>query len=125
MARRRRIAALRSARVADLSSEVERLLIAPASRTLWVMSGHDDHPNDGLRADLGRLVRELLEETPRSGGASLIGPQLRAHLGIGEDEEPKFPVFAQELEGWELPNLKLALDAAMARAGWAGRVLTP
>jgi cell division protease FtsH len=89
------------------------------------MSGHDDHSDDGLRADLGRLVRELLEETPRSGGASLIGPQLRAHLGIGEDEEPEFPVFAQELEGWELPNLQLALDAAMARSGWAGRVLTP
>jgi cell division protease FtsH len=86
----------------------------------------DSDTGDGLRADLGRLVRQLVEEAPsRRGRAPLIGPQLRAHLGLAEGEEPEFPIFAEEMEMWELPNLQLALDAALARAGWGGRVLTP
>jgi cell division protease FtsH len=89
------------------------------------MSARDDAAEDGLRAELGRLVRQLLDEAPRSGGATLIGPQLRAHLGVGEEDDPQFPVFAEEMEAWELPNLQLALDGAQARDGWTGRVLTP
>jgi hypothetical protein len=90
------------------------------------MSDSDHTDDDGLRADLGRLVRELIDEAPaRSGRTPLIGPQLRAHLGLAEGDEPEFPIFAEEMEAWELPNLQLALDAAMARTGWGGRVLTP
>jgi hypothetical protein len=90
------------------------------------MADSDSERPDGLRADLGRLVRQLVEEGPvRTSRAPLIGPQIREHLRLGEGEEPTLPVFAEEMEGWELPNLQLALDAAMARAGWDGRVLTP
>jgi hypothetical protein len=82
----------------------------------------DDRPDgDTLRSDLAVLVRRLLEETPRS-RRTPIAPLIRAHLGVAESED-EFPVYTEELEGWELPNLQLALDAAVARPGWGAQVL--
>ncbi len=84
----------------------------------------DGTPNDGLaglRADLGALIRQLLEESHRPEGQA-VGPLLRAHLGA-ETAAAGTRIYTQELEAWELPNLQLALDAAVARPGWASEVL--
>jgi cell division protease FtsH len=87
-----------------------------------VANDRDRHPqNDDLRLDLAALVRQLLEESPRSERVP-IGRQIREHLGL-TDGEDGFPIFTEELEGWELPNLQLALDAAVARPGWSSQVL--
>ena len=29
-------------------------------------------------------------------------------------------ILTEELDAWELPNLQLAIDAALARPGWSG-----
>ncbi len=84
----------------------------------------DGTPNDGLaglRADLGALIRQLLEESHRPEGQG-VGKLLRAHLGA-ETDAVRTPIYTDELERWELPNLQLALDAAVARPGWASDVL--
>lgn len=75
--------------------------------------------DDGLRQDLGRLVRQLLEEhapTDREPVAALI----RAHLG---GEPDAFPIYTEELGAWELPNLQLAVDAVAAGADTDVRVI--
>jgi cell division protease FtsH len=84
----------------------------------------DGTTNDGLaglRSDLGRLIRQLLEEEHRPKGQG-IAALLRAHLGAGVDAAAT-RIYTQELERWELPNLQLALDAVVARPGWATEVL--
>jgi cell division protease FtsH len=49
-----------------------------------------------------------------------VGAPIREHLGLsGED----LTVHAEVLSDFELPNLQLALDAALARPGWQGRVV--
>jgi hypothetical protein len=73
---------------------------------------------DELRADLARLVRRLLEESYREG--TPISQPIREHLG-GDLEE--LPVHADELPVYELANLQLGLDAALARPGFSARVL--
>jgi cell division protease FtsH len=76
-------------------------------------------PEDPLRRDLGRLVRQLLEDRPRTEREpvrTLIG----AHLGSDGHE---FPIYTEEMEGWELPNLQLALDAIKAQADAGVRVI--
>ena len=75
--------------------------------------------DDGLRKDLGRLVRQLLEEhapTDREPVARLI----RAHLG---SEAGEYPIYTEEMEGWELPNLQLAIDAIGAQSDRDVRVI--
>ena len=74
---------------------------------------------DDLRAQLGRLVRQLLEEEQEQFGEP-IAPLLRAHLGEGARE---LPVLTEGLDDWELPNLQLGLDAAVARPGWSVDVI--
>jgi ATPase family protein associated with various cellular activities (AAA) len=71
-----------------------------------------------LRHDLAVLVRQLLEESPRSNNP--VGAPIREHLGLSEDE---LVVHAEQLSDFELPNLQLALDAVLGRPGWEGRVL--
>jgi len=71
-----------------------------------------------LRHDLAALVRQLLEESPRS--SDPVGAPIREHLGLSEDE---LVVHAEQLSDFELPNLQLALDAVLGRPGWEGRVL--
>jgi len=71
-----------------------------------------------FREDLAALVRELLEESPRS--SNPVGVPIREHLGVSHEE---LTVHAEELSDFELPNLQLALDAATARPGWQARVL--
>jgi ATPase family associated with various cellular activities (AAA) len=71
-----------------------------------------------FRRELAALVRELLNESHREGTS--IGTPIREHLGLaGED----LTVHAEELSDFELPNLQVALDAALARPGWHGRVI--
>jgi hypothetical protein len=74
---------------------------------------------DDLRRDLRKLVRQLLEEhdpTDRQPVAELIG----THLG---DRPGESPIFTEELEAWELPNLQLAVDAIAAGADTDVRVI--
>lgn len=74
---------------------------------------------DDLRRDLQKLVRQLLEEqrpTDREPVAALI----RAHLG---GEPGAWPIYTEELEAWELPNLQLAIDAIAVDEGRDVRVV--
>ena len=73
---------------------------------------------DGLRRDLGRLVRELLNERVSTG--TPVADVLRGHLG---DDARALPVLGEELDTWELPNLQLALDALLARPGYEADVV--
>jgi len=74
--------------------------------------------DDTLRDDLARLVRQLLEESHRADDP--ISAPIREHLGgdVGE-----LPVHGEELPAYELANLQLGLDAALARPGWSARIL--
>lgn len=71
-----------------------------------------------FREDLAALVRQLLEEPPRS--SSPVGAPIREHLGVPGEE---LTVHGEELSDFELPNLQLALDAALAQPGWQGRIV--
>jgi cell division protease FtsH len=71
-----------------------------------------------LRGDFAALIRELLEESART--SNPIGAPIREHLGLADED---LTVHAEQLSDFELPNLQLALDAALARPGWSGRVL--
>lgn len=75
-------------------------------------------PGDPLRSDLARLVRELLDEAPGHGNA--ISAAIRAHLGV---DAVDLPVHGHQLPAIELPNLQLALDAALARDGRSHQLL--
>jgi cell division protease FtsH len=75
--------------------------------------------SEDLRSQLGSLVRQLLEDA-EGGSGKPFGPLLRAHLGDGARE---LPVLSEALDDWELPNLQLGLDAALARPGWSADVL--
>jgi cell division protease FtsH len=74
---------------------------------------------DNLRQDLGQLVRQLLEEHSAA-DREPVAPLIRAHLGGAAGD---FPIFTEEMEGWELPNLQLALDALAAGADHDLRVI--
>ena len=71
-----------------------------------------------FRRELAVLVRRLLEESHHESNA--IGVPIREHLGPSDED---LTVHAEELSDFELPNLQLALDAALARPGWEGRVI--
>jgi hypothetical protein len=77
---------------------------------------------DDLRADLAKLVRELLAESEDEGDEAgpPVGPVLREHLGDGARD---LPVLTETLADWELPNLQLALDALLAQPGWSAEVI--
>jgi cell division protease FtsH len=74
---------------------------------------------DGLRQELGRLVRQLLEERPRT-EREPVRALIREHLGSDAGESP---IYTEELQGWELPNLQLAIDAMVAQAEMDVRVI--
>jgi cell division protease FtsH len=71
-----------------------------------------------FRRELAALVRELLDESHREGKS--IGTPIREHLGLGDED---LTVHAEELSDFELPNLQVALEAALARPGWHARVV--
>jgi ATPase family protein associated with various cellular activities (AAA) len=73
---------------------------------------------DDFRRQLARLVRELLEESHRSGEGEPVAPLLRAHLG---EDAGRLPILTEQLDDWELPNLQLGLKAALAQPGWSAR----
>jgi histone H3/H4 len=74
--------------------------------------------NESFRSDLADLVRQLLEESHREGRP--VGDPIREHLG---EDAADLPVHAEELSDFELPNLQVALDAAIARPGVEARIL--
>jgi histone H3/H4 len=74
--------------------------------------------SSAFREDFAALVRQLLEESPRS--SNPVGVPIREHLGVAQEE---LTVHTEELADFELPNLQLALDAALSRPGWEGRVV--
>jgi hypothetical protein len=71
-----------------------------------------------FRADFAKLVRRLLEESHREG--TPIAQPIRDHLGADVDE---LPVHGDELPAYELANIQLGLDAALARPGFSARIL--
>jgi cell division protease FtsH len=71
-----------------------------------------------LRAQLGKLVRELIQEADEK--IEPVTGLLREHLGEGANE---LPVLIEELHVWDLPNLQLALDAALSQPGWESRIV--
>ena len=73
---------------------------------------------DELRADLARLVRTLLEESHREGEP--VSHAIQEHLG---GDVAELPVHGEELPVFELANLQVGLDAALARPGFTARVL--
>jgi cell division protease FtsH len=73
--------------------------------------------DEDLRTQLGRLVRQLVQEGEAD---EELTAMLRKHLG---DDAPGLPVLTEELHAWDLPNLQLALDAALARDGWGSRIV--
>ncbi len=74
---------------------------------------------DDLRRDLQKLVRQLLEEHEPTGRAP-VAELIRDHLG---GEAGSSPIFTEEMEGWELPNLQLAVDAIGTSADTDVRVI--
>src|SRR5262245_13206076 len=62
--------------------------------------------DNDLRNQLGKLVRQLVNENDEDGPES-IRRALREHLG---DAASELAIVGEELEAWELPNLQLALD---------------
>ena len=74
--------------------------------------------DDELRAEIGRLVRQLIRDEDE--GGEKVTDTLRAHLGDGAVD---LSVLTEELQAWELPNLQLALDELLARDGWSARIL--
>ena len=68
---------------------------------------------------LARALRHYLQD-PDPAREPNVGDLLRAHLGTDE----LLPVISEELGEWELPNVQLALDAALGRPdgapGWSG-----
>ena len=71
-----------------------------------------------FRRDLATLVSELLAESHRV--SNPIGTPIREHLGMSDED---LAVYGEQLSDFELPNLQLGLDAALARPGWQGRVV--
>ena len=74
--------------------------------------------DDELRAEVGRLVRQLIRD--EDDGSEKITDALRSHLGEGAVGRR---VLTEELQTWELPNLQLALDAALAADSRSARIL--
>jgi ATPase family associated with various cellular activities (AAA) len=65
-----------------------------------------------------KALQKLLDQ-PEDEPGETVGSLLRTHLGT----EDLLPVFSEDLGGWELANVQLALDALLARPGWSGRIL--
>jgi ATPase family protein associated with various cellular activities (AAA) len=73
---------------------------------------------DRFRSDFAQLVRDLLDESQRRGPS--IADPLRDHLG---GDITGVAVHGESLEPFDLPNLQLALDAALARPGVEAQVI--
>jgi SpoVK/Ycf46/Vps4 family AAA+-type ATPase len=71
-----------------------------------------------FRHELGALVRQLLDESYRVDEP--VASLLREHLGV---ETTDLQVHTEELSDFELPNLQLGLDAALARPGYEARII--
>jgi histone H3/H4 len=71
-----------------------------------------------FRRELAALVQQLLNESHREGNPICV--PIREHLGLADED---LAVHAEELSDFELPNLQVALDAALARPGWQGRII--
>jgi hypothetical protein len=71
-----------------------------------------------FRSQFGKLVRQLLDEKEERG--ERVTTLLLEHLGEGAKE---LPILLEEFQGWDLPNVQLALDAAFARDGWEHEVV--
>ncbi len=74
--------------------------------------------DDTFRQELAQLVRELLSESHRV--ENPLSAVIRSHLG---DELEGLPVHGEDLPSFELANLQLALDAALARPGHEARIV--
>jgi len=66
---------------------------------------------DPFRAELARLVRQLLAESHAHDGIAMSEP-IRRHLG---GDGAGLQVFGEEVPTFELPNLQVALDALFAQ----------
>jgi ATPase family protein associated with various cellular activities (AAA) len=75
--------------------------------------------SDAFRSDFAQLIRDLLDESYRETHNPISVP-LREHLG-GEVDD--LAVHGESLENYDLPNLQLALDAALARPGFSAQIV--
>src|SRR5581483_2688978 len=73
-----------------------------------------------FRAELARLVRQLLEESQADDEGTPISEPIQRHLG-GSGEN--LQVFGEELPTFELPNLQVALEAALSRPGFSAEIV--
>lgn len=73
----------------------------------------DESQREDLRSELATLVRELLQESHEEAGP--IAVAIQEHLGIDLGD---LSVHGEELSSFELANLQLGLDAALARPGY-------
>ena len=74
--------------------------------------------DDEFRSRLGRLVSTLLEESNRP--ARSVAAPILEHLG---EKARELPIHVVELPSFELANLQVGLDAALARPGWSAQVV--
>jgi hypothetical protein len=74
--------------------------------------------DDRFRADFAQLVRRLLSEAHDDENA--LSALLREHLG---GDATDLPVHAERLPVFDLANLQLGLDAALARPGFEARIV--
>jgi ATP-dependent 26S proteasome regulatory subunit len=86
------------------------------------MSGNPRDPDlDRLADDLGRLTRRLLERVrAESEDAPQVGDLIARHLGA---QATAMPVVRAQFSAWDQANLQIALDHALARAGWAAHTV--
>jgi hypothetical protein len=75
--------------------------------------------SDGFRSEFAQLVRDLLDESYREAHTPIREP-LREHLRGDVDD---LAVHGESLENYDLPNLQLAFDAALARPGFSARIV--
>jgi hypothetical protein len=80
--------------------------------------GESAPADDGFRAELRELVVQLLEESHRE--SRPISRAIAEHLG---EDAHELPVHGEQLPAFELANLQLGLDAALARPGYESRIL--
>lgn len=79
-----------------------------------------DKAADSFRNQFAELVGELLQELHEQPDRDTLGTAIREHLGEGVE---MLPIHGEDLPSFELANLQLGLDAALARPGYTHRML--
>ena len=76
--------------------------------------------DERFREQFGDLVAALLDESHERERDDELANAIRAHLEVDAGE---LPVHSEDLPTFELANLQVGLDAALARPGYTSRIL--